>query len=292
MSNPRAIIVSAADAAFWPLLSGLLASIDHHRQRDGWSVGVLDLGLTPAQRERLARYGATVVAPEWDYDVARLTPVPPGQFKAMTARPHLPRYFPDHDPIVWIDADCWIQDWRAVNMLKLAAADFGLSIVPEIDRSYSTTFRDGSAFEFNVNCLQTCFGEEIATQLQYFPLLNGGVFAAVRTSPVWARWAAIYAETLDRLRTPFFFADQTALNVCVRLDKIPAALLPARCNWMCNRALPRLSFDGRLFVEPNPPFEPIGIMHLAANAKTELVTVTDLGGRAHSRMLTHAPLDE
>ena len=94
-----------------------------------------------------------------------MTPVPPAQFKAMTARPHLPRYFPDHDPIVWIDADCWIQDWRAVAMLKLAAADFGLDIVPEIGRSYSTMFRDGTAFEFNLNCLRTCFGEEIAAQL-------------------------------------------------------------------------------------------------------------------------------
>src|SRR5262249_12840587 len=161
MSNPRPIIVSAADAAFWPLLSGLLASIDRHRQRDGWPVGVLDIGLTQAQRERLMRYGAVVVTPEWDYDISKLRPTPHSHFTTVSARPHLPLYFPDYDPIVWIDADCWVQDWHVVRMLELGARDFGLCIVPEIDRSYSTTFRDGPAFEFNVNCLRACFGEEI-----------------------------------------------------------------------------------------------------------------------------------
>jgi hypothetical protein len=59
----HAIIVSAADHAYWPYLSGLLNSIDKRRRVAGIAVGVLDLGLSHGQLSELASYGAVVATP-------------------------------------------------------------------------------------------------------------------------------------------------------------------------------------------------------------------------------------
>ena len=80
---PRTIIISGADQAYWPLLSGLLNSIDKRRRSAAVAVGILDLGLSAEQVERLRRYGAEVVSPGWDYDISRFASAPPAFFKAM-----------------------------------------------------------------------------------------------------------------------------------------------------------------------------------------------------------------
>ena len=91
---------------------------------------------------------------------------PPDFLRAMTARPHLPSYFPDYDIYIWIDADCWVQDWRAVSMLGLAAKDYGFSVVAECDRSYFPSWDRGPFLEFNYDCLLRCFGEELAQKFR------------------------------------------------------------------------------------------------------------------------------
>ena len=80
-------------------------------------------------------------------------------------------------------------------------------------------------------------------------------------------------------------------QLSVRRERVPAAWLPASCNWLCHFALPRLSFDGKTYVEPSPPFQPLGVLHLTANAKAERVTLVDLAGQQLLRTLLHAPLD-
>ena len=76
------IIISGADAAYWPLLSGLLHSIEQGPRREGIAVGILDLGLAPEHRDRLRSYGAIVVEPGWDYPVAHFSKPAPPAFRA------------------------------------------------------------------------------------------------------------------------------------------------------------------------------------------------------------------
>jgi hypothetical protein len=283
----KTILISAANRAYWPLLSGLLHSIDKRRRSAGVAVGVLDLGLAGDQIDRLRRYGANVVTPDWDYDVSGFAAKPPAVFKAMTARPFLPRYFGGYDLYVWIDADCWVQDWRAVKMLCGSAEDWGFSIVPEMDRSYTPFLHDGRTFfDWARSCFVKCFGEEAAASLAHYPLLNCGVFAAARETPIWPLWAKCLGEVLARLREAFFFAEQTALNACIRNDEAPAALLPARCNWMCSRSLPLVAADGNSLLEPYPPHEPLGIIHLAAETKNGIWPLVDEKGKPRPRPLT------
>lgn len=282
----KAIIVSAADSEYWPCLSGLLNSIDKRRRSSNISVGIFDLGLSTEQLNRLESYGAVVVMPGWDYDISNFEKPPPPSFRAMTARPHLPKYFPGYYSYVWIDADCWVQDWRVVKVLLSEANKWGFSIVPEVDRSYTPFLQNGSTFfDWASSCFVTCYAEA-AGRLAHYPLLNCGVFAMSGSTPIWSAWSYETGQVLERLRTAFFFAEQTALNVCVRQEGIEAAFLPARYNWMCNRALPLLSADGKSFVEPNPPYEPLGIVHMAAGTKSGTWPLYDLSGRTHYRTLT------
>ena len=286
-----AFIVSAADSGYWPYLSGLLNSIDKRRRVAGTAVGVLDLGLLPDQLDRLKAYGAIVVAPGWDYDISTFTKEPAPTFRAMTARPHLPKHFPGFDCYAWIDADCWVQDWHVVKTLIAEAQRWGLSIVPEVDRSYSPFLPKGTFLDWAYSCFARCYGEgELAVRLAHYPVLNCGVFAAPFRSPVWEVWRDQLGKVLSRIREGFFFAEQTALNYCVRHEGIVAAPLPARYNWMCNRALPFLDADGKTLVEPAPPFEPLGIIHLAAGTRDGMHHLNDTSGRVHCRTLTFPPL--
>jgi hypothetical protein len=59
---------------------------------------------------------------------------------------------------------------------------------------------------------------------------------------------------------------------------------------MCSRALPVLSADRKTFLEPHPPHEQLGILHLAAGMREGPWSLIDLTGRPHQRTLTFPPL--
>lgn len=286
------VLVTGADAEYWPLLSGLLNSIEASIRREGVTVGVLDFGLRPEQIRRLQEYGARVVTPGWDYSLEHFHKRATTAYKAMTSRPHLPRYFPGYKLYVWLDADCWVQDWQAVTLLAASARQRSFAIVPEIDRAYSAFYGQTRFLDFMFVCYNACFGKEIATAHFQENLLNSGVFAATSTAPHWEAWHRHLAAVLQRLNEPFFFAEQTALNFAIRHEKLPAALLPAQCNWVCNRARPALALDGTTLVNPEPPYPAIGIIHLTANTKRDLWEMVDLAGRSHTRTLTYPPLPD
>ena len=287
----KAIICSAADAKYWSLLSGLLNSIEQPAKRAGFSFGVLDLGLTPEQKARLDRFGATTVVPDWDYDIAHLE-TPPRYLLAMSARPHLRKYFPGYDLIVWLDADCWVQDWLSVILLAESAVANTFSIIPEVDRSYSPFFADGSVLEWLLGSYTTCFGEAEARQMILYPYLNCGVFAATKDAPHWASWAKYLGDVVKRLSRQWdFYAEQNALNAAVIKEKLRIARLPSTCNWLCNRSRPRCTNDGKIFLETAPPFQKLGILHLTSTTKEGLWSVFDLSGKEHKMSLAHPPLD-
>ncbi|MGA0394210.1 MAG: hypothetical protein ACO3MW_09155, partial [Rhodospirillales bacterium] len=116
------------------------------------------------------------------------------------------------------------------------------------------------------------YGWKIADRLGRNPILNAGVFALSHDAPHWSLWAdaikrALHRKTLwPRKGWPYLhfkLVEQTAINHVVFGDKAPAALLPATCNWFCALAAPMVDVQSGLLVEPNEPFHPLGIVHLA-----------------------------
>jgi hypothetical protein len=262
------IVVSAADSGYFALLQDAVASVRALNREV--AIGVLDLGLTGAERDWLAERAAQVVRPGWDVDFPNRERTRE-TLKAQVARPFLP-YF-------WLDADAWLQDWRTVELYCAAAGRDRLAIVPEIDRAYKRHYKRPKLFGWTLawKCYREAFGWRVADRLGRNPMVNCGVFALHRDAPHWQAWARIMTGVLQRTR--FFYVEQIALNYAIFAEHLPANFLPAYCNWMPGDAAP--AFDGQrgLFVEPYAPHEPIGIMHLAgAEQKEQVFTLARLEG--------------
>ncbi|HYE51627.1 MAG TPA: hypothetical protein VEB20_18670, partial [Azospirillaceae bacterium] len=211
MPARRFAIATAGDDRYLGLLQGLVRSVRGHAAGAEAPIVVLDVGLGAEARDWLAQAGARCVAPEWDHAFGR--PMP-DYYKAMVSRPHLPRYVHGAETIVWLDADCWVQDWGAVELLLAGAAAAGFAIAPELDRSYSP-FYEGAPYPAHLRSwYRACFDEETAERLGDYPLLNCGVFAARVGAPHWRVWAELLSGSLRR--TALFVSEQTALNVALR----------------------------------------------------------------------------
>ena len=147
------------------------------------ALGVLDCGLTAEQQAWCRAQGATLVVPKWDFDFPGREKLKDG-YKALTARPFLPRYFPGHDLYLWIDGDCWVQQGDAIDLFLRAAGTGALAVAPEIHRSmrhYKHAWAEFSSV--NGAAYESCFDKATAERLIRFPLINAGVFALAADAP-------------------------------------------------------------------------------------------------------------
>jgi hypothetical protein len=254
------LIVSGADQAYFPLLRDTVASI--RALRPDAALGILDVGLLPEQCEWLEPRVAHLVRPGWDIDFPGRAQTPEAR-QAQFARPFLPRHFPGYETYLWIDADAWVQDWRAIELYVAAAGRQKLAITPEIDRAYKRHYKRPKLLGHTLawKNYREAFGWWAADRLGRNPIVNCGVFALHRDAPHWAAWARIMTAVAQRTR--FFFIEQTALNYVIFAEHLPVDFLPAYCNWMPGDAAPAFDAERDLFVEPYAPHEAIGIMHLA-----------------------------
>jgi hypothetical protein len=193
----------------------------------------------------------------------------------MTARPFLPRYFPGYDIYVWIDADAWVQEWEAIDCLTRAAGWGELAIVPEMDRAYRSSYDRGANRRWMRDSYQCFFGEEAAEKFWHMPVLNTGVFALHRDAPHWKAWAEDFQAALSK--SSDLTAEQASLNYMLYTRRLPHHFLPARFNWLVNKAAPKFDLDRNLFTEPFLPHQPLGIVHLSGKAKNKahMVWTTD-----------------
>ena len=276
MPPTRLLIASGADCEYFPLLRDTVLSILAHRPEA--TIGVLDLGLDPEQRHWLTSRVEHLVRPAWDLDFPRRAQAPE-TFKAQVARPFLRRYFPGYETYLWIDADAWLQDSRAIDLYVTAAGRGKLAITPEIDRAYKRHYKRPKPFGWSLawKNYRQAFGWRAADRLGRNPMVNCGVFALHHDAPHWEAWAQVLSRVLQRTR--FFFVEQTALNYVIFAEHLPVNFLPAYCNWMPGDASPAFDAEHGLFVEPYAPHEVIGVMHLAGpEQKTHLFQLDRLDG--------------
>lgn len=276
MSRAHLVIVSGADRQYFALLRDTVLSV--RACRPDVAIGILDLGLDPDQLGWLSERVEHVVRPGWDIDFPDRERTPP-TLKAQVARPFLPRHFPGYEMYLWIDADAWVQDGRAVELYVRAAGRDKLAITPEIDRAYKRHYKRPKPFGWNLTWknYRRAFGWRVADRLGRNPMVNCGVFALHRDAPHWDAWQRILARVLQRTR--FFFVEQVALNYVIFAEHLPVNFLPAYCNWMPGDAAPAFDASQGLFVEPYAPHEVIGIMHLAGREqKNHRFRLKRLGG--------------
>jgi hypothetical protein len=276
MTPTRLLIASGADSDYFPLLRDTVLSV--LAQRRDVAIGILDFGLAPEQRDWLTQRVAHLVRPGWDFDFPGRENTPEAR-KAQLSRPFLRRHFPDYETYLWMDADAWLQDWRAVELYLAAAGPDRLAITPEIDRAYKRHYKRPKLFGRTLawKCYREAFGWRVADRLGRNPIVNCGVFALHHDAPQWGAWERVIKQVAQRTR--FFYIEQTALNYVIFAEHLPVNFLPAYCNWMPGDATPAFDAVTGLFVEPYAPHEIIGVMHLAGEAaKSHVFRLQRLGG--------------
>jgi hypothetical protein len=281
----RAILITGSDSRYFPLMRETILSVRAKPESNDVDLGVLDCGLSADEAVWCLGQGARVVEPGWDVAFGDGLTVQ-SSFRAMTARPHLRRYFPGYPTYLWLDADVWVQEWDALRLFFDSAHLGDIAIVPEMHRSYRN-FREGrDDFETaNGNAYAAAFGEDAARWLIRRPLNNAGVFAMTAESPAWGVWASTLADVAQRSAN---MIDQIALNAAIHLGSIREVRLPATCNWIAHLATPAWHGQRQAFVEPDPPYETIGILHLTLGTKwAPSVEVPTVGGPPIARSLRY-----
>lgn len=278
----KTALVTAANDKFFDLVSGLIQSFHDCPESSELGLCVLDVGLTSEQVSTLKSKNAKVVKPGWDLQFNSASC--PEWFKALVARPHFPKHFPEYDAYVSIDADAWLCNWDGVALLIKAMKTSGFAIVPELDRSYAHCYQLRPNVTKNVReTYVESFGEETA-RLADAPIINAGVFAMRRDLPFWDIWAKTLHGALQRsIRS---LSEQCALNYCIYTGQIKAHFLPSWCNWNCSSALPVLNPSTRQLHSPAIPFEQISICHLV-DAKRQVYEIQGTDGFKRKLALTY-----
>lgn len=291
-SEPSTIIVSGGDAAYFPLIDELRRSIAAAFAGAPPAFGVIDAGLTADQVDGLRAEGAIV---------ARLPADPALPAAALAKRPALAanfgklwldRIFPGHDILLWLDADTWVQDAGAIQLVAGAAQPGALAIVPGGSRfgERPMSFRwllgglGGLAqirsFNFK-NGRHAGLPLGILRDIGSRSLLNAGVFGLRADAPHWAvmrKWQAM----ILRKGKPFT-SDQIAMALAIYTDGLRVELLPDRCNYMGPY---RFDPDGPALLEHWYPYPRAGIVHLANQKEVRFdpratVTLLDVQDRPH-----------
>lgn len=231
------------------MISELLTSVRQFRSPKDIALVVLDCGLTAAQADQLAtRHDARVFKPERGYEIAPSKIRGREYLKALTARTFLDVHCPESDLIAWLDADTWVQDVSALDMLFDATADGKLAVVTHGSRYARKAMQirwrlwgmasvKSSLYK---NARRARVPERDARVIGVMHSLNAGVFALRRDAPSWQSWRRRQAQVIRRGR--LFTADQLALSMVVHLDRLPVALMPEICNyfgpWKCQLDAP------------------------------------------------------
>jgi|BEDMetMinimDraft_2_1075160.scaffolds.fasta_scaffold07573_2 hypothetical protein len=284
----RWAVVSGADAAYFPLLSELVASV--RAVAPAVPIGVIDAGLTPEQQASLAASGVIV---------RRFLPQSAAQARALARRPALAVnfaklwldvLFPEWDTLLFIDADCWVQDAPVLELIVGAAAEGALAVVPSQLAAQDLTipvrwwfgvFPELRTFN-RKNGRHARLSRALRRRLDPSPDLNAGVFALRRESPYWERLRHWQEEILRRGGKPFT-TDGLAMALAAYADGLPLALLPPTCNtadrWLFDP-------DACALTLSQPPYERVGIVHLANQKKIRFdpearLDVPDRSGRRH-----------
>ena len=264
------VIVSLADANYFPLLEELINSIKRFKQSEDVAICILDAGLTNDQKKILLNKVDQIKHAEWDIEVPGFKVKGKEWLKSQVSRAFLPKYFPNYEKYLWIDCDAWVNDWHSVE-LYFKACEYGkLGITQTMGPGYRITSKVNWLFgklaiiksQNFKHAVKSKIGFEKARKLAFAPHINIGVFSLERESKAWSLWQNNLAETLKSGN--IFGSEGLAINMAVYIDNLETEFLPLNCNWIASNMLPKYNNDIETFVEPYLPNYKIGIMHLAA----------------------------
>ena len=264
------VIVSLADANYFPLLEELIDSIKRFKESENIAICILDAGLTDDQKEILSKKVNEIKSAEWDIEVPGYKVRGKEWLKSQVSRAFLPKYFPNYEKYLWIDCDAWVNDWNCVELYFKACENGKLGITQTIGPGYKITSKVNwlvgklaiiKSQNFK-HAVKSKIGYEKARKLAFAPHINIGVFSLEKKSEGWISWQKNLLKTLSAGN--IFGSEGLAINMSVYIDDLETEFLPLYCNWITSNLLPKYDEKNLTFVEPYLPNYKIGIMHLAA----------------------------
>ena len=264
------VIVSLADANYYPLLSELINSIKRFEKSRDIAICILDAGLSDQQKDELSSKVDEIKSAEWDIKVPDSKIKGREWLKSQVSRAFLPKYFPNYEKYLWIDCDAWVNDWQTIELYFKACENEKLGITQTIGPGYKITSRVDWVFgklaiiksQNFKHAIKSKISYEKARKLAFAPHINIGVFSLEKKSTTWEKWQENLKQTLKG--GDIFGSEQLAMNMSVYIDNVETEFLPLNCNWITSNLLPKFDEVNNTFVEPYLPNYKIGIMHLAA----------------------------
>ena len=264
------VIVSLADANYFPLLDELVDSIKRFEQSEDVAICILDAGLKEDQRDSLSKKVDEIKNAEWDIEVPGYKVKGKEWLKSQVSRAFLPKYFPNYEKYLWIDCDAWVNDWSCVELYFKACDDGKLGITQTIGPGYKITSKVNWLFgklaliksQNFKHAVKSKISYADARKLAFAPHINIGVFSLEKDSKGWSTWQNNLEKTLKAGN--IFGSEGLAINMSVYIDNLETEFLPLNCNWITSNLLPKYDQKQSTFVEPYLPNYKIGIMHLAA----------------------------
>ena len=264
------VIVSLADANYFPLLEELVNSIKRFKESEKVAICVLDAGLTDEQKEKLLNNVDEIKSAEWDIEVPGYKVKDKEWLKSQVSRAFLPKYFPNYEKYLWIDCDAWVNDWNSIELYFKACDNGKLGITQTLGPGYKIMSKVNWIFgkvaiiksQNFKHAVKSNIGLDKARKLAFAPHINIGVFSLEKNSIGWNSWQKNLEKTLKSGN--IFGSEGLAINMSVYIDNLETEFLPLNCNWIASNLLPKFDEEKDTFVEPYLPNHKIGIMHLAA----------------------------
>ena len=264
------VIVSLADANYYPLLSELINSIKRFENSRDIAICILDAGLLGHQKDELSSKVDEIKSAEWDIEVPDSKIKGREWLKSQVCRAFLPKYFPNYEKYLWIDCDAWVNNWQTIELYFKACENEKLGITQTIGPGYKITSKVNWVFgklaiiksQNFKHAIKSKISYEKARKLAFAPHINIGVFSLEKKSTTWKKWQENLRQTLKA--GDIFGSEQLAMNMSVYIDDLETEFLPLNCNWIISNLLPKFDEQKEIFVEPYLPNYKIGIMHLAA----------------------------
>ena len=263
------VIVSLADANYFPLLDELINSIKRFKESENVAICILDAGLTQEQKKNLLNKVDEIKSAEWDIEVPGYKVKDKEWLKSQVSRAFLPKYFPNYEKYLWIDCDAWVNDWNCVKLYFKACENGKLGITQSIGPGYKITSKVNWIFgklaiiksQNFKHAVKSNIGYDKARKLAFAPHINIGVFSLEKNSKGWNSWQNNLSTTLKAGN--IFGSEGLAINMSVYIDDLETEFLPLNCNWIASNLLPKYDEQQQTFVEPYLPNHTLGIMHLA-----------------------------
>ena len=264
------VIVSLADANYFPLLNELISSIKRFKESENVAICILDAGLTQDQKEELSNKVDEIKLAEWDIEVPDYKVKGKEWLKSQVSRAFLPKYFPSYEKYLWIDCDAWVNDWNCIELYFKACDNGKLGITQSIGPGYKITSKVNWLFgklaiiksQNFKHAIKSKISYDKARKLAFAPHINIGVFSLEKNSKGWISWQNNLSKTLKSGN--IFGSEGLAINMSVYIDDLETEFLPLNCNWITSNLLPKYDEKNEIFVEPYMPNYKIGIVHLAA----------------------------